>query len=267
MYRTTETQEETFMNTPAQITQTYAALGKTKATTPKSRLFALAVLAGIFIAAAGVGSLIGTSLLGPLAGACIFPAGLAMVVLAGSELFTGDNLMVISLLDRKISLSQLLVTWVIVYVGNFAGALLVSWITVQGGTFQNEAYQASLLTIAANKVSLSFGTAFLRGVMCNLLVCVAVWMTMAATDVTGKVAGLFFPIMVFVLCGYEHCVANMFYIPAGLLASAKYDISKEGLTWGAMLGKNFLPVTLGNIVGGAGLGAAFWGIHHERMNH
>jgi formate/nitrite transporter len=115
--------------------------------------------------------------------------------------------------------------------------------------------------LAAAKTSLAFGEAVLRGILCNVLVCVAVWMAMAAKEPAGKVLGLFFPIMVFVLCGFEHCVANMFYIPAGLMASARYGVTAEGLTWGTFLGRNLLPVTIGNIIGGGGLGALFWAIH------
>jgi formate/nitrite transporter len=247
------------MNAPAQIAENYAELGVFKARMPKGKLFLLAILAGVFIAAAGVGSLIGSAAAGKLAGACIFPAGLAMVVIAGSELFTGNNLMVISLLEKKITVGQLLLAWLVVYVGNLVGAMLVSWLTVAGGTFN--AYYESLIAAAAAKTALSFGEAVLRGIMCNLLVCVAVWMGMAAKEPTGKIVGLFLPIMVFVLCGYEHCVANMFYIPAGLMACARYGVTADGLTWWAFVVKNLLPVTMGNIIGGAGLGTVFWAIY------
>jgi formate/nitrite transporter len=182
-----------------------------------------------------------------------------MVILAGSELFTGNNLMVISLLERKITLPQMLIAWLTVYVGNLVGAVLVAWLTVAGGTFG--AYYEALVATAAAKTSLTFGEAVLRGILCNVLVCVAVWMAMAAKEPAGKVLGLFFPIMVFVLCGFEHCVANMFYIPAGLMASVRYGVTAEGLTWGTFLGRNLLPVTIGNIIGGGGLGALFWAIH------
>jgi formate/nitrite transporter len=226
---------------------------------PKGKMFLLAVLAGLFIAVAGVGSLIGSTVAGKLAGACIFPAGLAMVILAGSELFTGNNLMVISLLEKKITVSQLLTAWLVVYAGNLVGAMLVAWLAVAGGTFG--AYYEALIAAAAAKTSLAFEEAVLRGILCNVLVCVAVWMAMAAKEPAGKVLGLFFPIMVFVLCGFEHCVANMFYIPAGLMASARYGVTAEGLTWGTFLGRNLLPVTIGNIIGGGGLGVLFWAIH------
>ncbi len=244
------------MNTPKQIAENYVAVGAGKAAMPKGRMFLLAVLAGAFIALAGVASVIGSALAGKLAGACIFPAGLAMVIVAGSELFTGNNLMVISLLEKRISAGQLLAAWAVVYLGNLAGAVLVSALAVGGGTFA--ASYESLIATAAAKTSLAFGEAVMRGVLCNVLVCAAVWMAMAAGDVSGKIIGLYFPVMVFVLCGFEHCIANMFYIPAGLFAAARYGVTEEGLGWGAFLVRNLLPVTVGNILGGAGLGTAFW---------
>ena len=244
------------MNTPKQIADSYAALGAGKAAMPKGRMFLLAVLAGAFVALAGVASVIGTAAAGKLAGACIFPAGLAMVIVAGSELFTGNNLMVISLLEKRITAGQLLAAWAVVYLGNLAGALAVSALSVGGGTFG--ACYESLIATAAAKTGLTFAEAVLRGILCNVLVCTAVWMAMAAADVGGKILGLFFPVMVFVLCGFEHCIANMFYIPAGILAAARYGVAAEGLGWGAFFVKNLLPVTVGNIIGGAGLGAVFW---------
>ena len=115
------------------------------------------------------------------------------------------------------------------------------------------------MAAAAAKTSLGFGDAFIRGVMCNILVCIAVWAAMCGKDAAGKILALYFPIMIFVVCGFEHSVANMYYISAGLFAKAEYGIAAEGLTWGSFFVKNLLPVTLGNIVGGAGVvGCGFW---------
>ena len=247
------------MNTPKEIAQNYVETGAAKAAMPRGRMFLLAVLAGAFIALAGVAASIGTSLAGKLAGACIFPAGLAMVVVAGSELFTGNNLMVISLLERRITAGQLLTAWAVVYVGNLAGAVLVAALAVWGGTFSG-CYEAVIAT-AAGKCGLAFGQALIRGVLCNVLVCTAVWMTMAAKDVAGKIVGLYMPVMAFVLCGFEHSIANMFYIPAGLFSVMRYGGGAEGLGWGAFFLKNLLPVTVGNVLGGAGLGAVLHTIH------
>ena len=241
------------MNPPKQIAENYVDIGCTKAVMPKGRMFLLAVLAGAFVALAGVAAVVGSAVAGKLAGACVFPAGLAMVVVAGSELFTGNNLMIISAMERRITVRQLLLAWLVVYIGNFAGSVLVAALAVGGGTF--DAYYQSLLVTAQAKVSLSFGAGLLRGVLCNVLVCTAVWMAAAAKDAGGKIISLYLPIMAFVLCGFEHCVANMFYLPAGLFAAARYGADAPGLTWAAMFTKNLLPVTLGNMLGGVGLGA------------
>ncbi len=247
------------MNSPKQIAENYVPIAEGKGALPVGKAFLLAILAGMFIAAAGVGAAIGAAAVGKLAAACIFPAGLAMVILAGSELFTGNCMMVIAVAERRLTVKKLLLSWLIVYAGNFVGGVIVSALAVYGGTFA--AYYDSLIATAVAKTSLSFGEAFFRGIMCNILVCLGVWMAFASKDAGGKVICLFFPIMVFVLCGYEHCIANMFYVPGGLFCCARYGIAAEGLSWGAFFVKNLLPVTLGNIVGGAGLGMMFWAIH------
>lgn len=251
------------MNTPAQIAENYVPIAIGKGNMPRGKMFLLSILAGMFIALAGVGASIGNVVVNKLAGACIFPAGLAMVILAGSELFTGNCMMVIAVAQRQLTVKKLLLSWLIVYAGNFVGAVLVAWLAVYGGTFAGS-YEALIATAAA-KTSLGFGEAFLRGILCNVLVCLGVWMAFAAKDAGGKVISLFFPIMVFVLCGFEHCVANMFYIPGGLFSCLRYGVTADGLTWGAMLVKNLLPVTLGNIVGGTGLGMMFWAIHLRKV--
>ena len=167
----------------------------------------------------------------------------------------------------------MLKNWVVVYLGNMVGGIGVAAICVfshQAGLFNN-GLAASMISTAAGKVSLSFGDAFLRGIACNFLVCIAVWISFAAKQVSSKIIGLFFPIMMFVLCGFEHSVANMYYIAAGIFAkgnaayleaatAAGADVS--GLTWRAMFTKNLLPVTLGNIIGGAVLvGLAYWFVY------
>ncbi len=247
------------MNTPKQIAENYIETGCAKAALPKGRMFLLAVLAGVFIALAGAASAVGSAAAGKLAGACIFPAGLAMVVLAGSELFTGNNLMVISLLEKRVGAGRLLAAWAVVYAGNLAGSVLVAALAVFGGTFDG-CYE-SLIATATAKTALAFGPALLRGVLCNILVCTAVWMTMGAKDAAGKVLALYLPVAAFVLCGFEHSVANMFFLPAGIFAAGRYGAAAEGLTWGSMWLKNLLPVTLGNVLGGAGLGALLHAVY------
>ncbi len=178
-----------------------------------------------------------------------------MVVVAGSELFTGDNLMIVSLLERRISVLQFVRTLVIVYLGNFVGSWLVALLAVGGGSLS--AFAENVVSAAAAKASLGFGEAILRGIACNILVCIAVWMAAASQTAAGKILCLYGPIMVFVLCGFEHCVANMYYLPAGIMAAARYGLTADGLTWGSALLKNLLPVTLGNMIGGFAVGLAY----------
>ena len=249
------------MNAPAQIAANYVAVGKGKANLPLVKMILLAILAGAFIALAGVAATFGNIYVNKAMGAAIFPAGLAMVLIAGSELFTGNCLLVIPLLEKEITLRQMVRNLVVVYLGNLVGGVLVSACAVYGGTF--DAVAETVIATAATKCGLTFAAGFLRGILCNILVCLGVWMALAATTVSGKIIGLFFPVMCFVICGYEHCIANMFYIPAGLMAAARSNAVVEGLSLLGFL-KNLLPVTLGNIVGGAGLGALYWEIYLKK---
>ena len=259
------------MNSPAEIAKNYIAIGKGKATMKISRMFVLAIMAGMFIAIAGAGASTASATLtgsvGRLVNACVFPAGLTLVILAGSELFTGNCLMIIPVLEKEIPITGMLKNWIVVYLGNFVGGVFVAW--GMSASHQLSLYDgqlaASTINTAVTKVSMSFGDAFLKGVFCNFLVCLAVWLAFAAKSAAGKIIALFYPIMVFVVCGFEHSIANMFYCPAGLfamanpdyLALATADVSK--LTWGSFLVNNLIPVTLGNIVGGALLvGLVYW---------
>lgn len=262
------------MYTPGEIAENYIQIGKKKAAMQADKMFLLAVMAGIYIAVAGCGAstaacTIGGSA-GKLIGACVFPAGLTLVLLAGSELFTGNCLLIIPVLKREISVSAMLRNWGIVYLGNLAGSVFVAWMVVN--SHQLSLFDGQLAATAVNtavaKVSMPFADALLRGVLCNLLVCLAVWVSFAAKDVTGKVIGLFYPILVFVVCGFEHSVANMFYCPAALFALGHPEYARlitadvSSLTWGSFILKNLVPVTLGNILGGAVLvGAVYWRIY------
>lgn len=265
------------MNTPAQVAENYLSTGKAKVSLPFGRMLALAILAGIYIALAGVGAscaavTVESASLAKLVSGCLFPAGLTMVLLAGSELFTGNCLLVMPLAQKTIAPAQMLRSWVVVYLGNFIGAMAVAWVASASHTFTlfGDWFAISVVGTAAAKCSLSFADGLLRGILCNLLVCLAVWISFAAKSVGGKIAGLYLPILLFVLCGYEHCVANMYYIPAGIftLADPAYAEALAGLnaasvTW-AGLASNLIPVTLGNILGGAGLGLAYWYIYLKK---
>lgn len=234
---------------PDEIARVAVSVGEAKAKMPITKMLLLGVFAGAFIALAGVAATFGNVYGGKIAGACIFPAGLAMVVVAGSELFTGNNLMATALLSRKIGWTGLLKNWFFVFLGNLIGAVAVAGIVVLSGAFDNIA--DTVVATASAKVSLGFFEALLRGVLCNFLVCIAVWMAFGADTVSGKIIAVFFPIMVFVLCGFEHSVANMFYVPAGIFETWISGNAVAGLDIGGFLLNNLLPVTIGNIIGGA----------------
>ena len=263
------------MNSPKEIAQNYITIGAEKTKQPVGKMFLLGILAGIFIALAGVAATvapatIASASVAKLVGAAVFPGGLAMVLIAGSELFTGNNLIVIPVLQKQATIGGMLKNWVVVYIGNFVGSILIAALVVYGHTFSlfGAAVGGSAINIAVGKVSMIFSDALIRGILCNFLVCIAVWMAFAAKDVVGKIVGLFFPIMFFVLCGFEHSVANMYFISAGLFAAgndtylAAATADPSVLTWGAFFVKNLLPVTIGNIIGGSLLtGVGYWLIY------
>ena len=192
------------MNTPAEIAKNYVGIGKGKVNTPPLKLFILGIMAGIFIGIGGIAYEMATATiggaLGKLVGACMFPAGLALVLIAGSELFTGNCLMVMALLERRITPAQLLRNWLTVYLGNAVGGAAVAALAVYSHTASlfGDGLARSMVSIAESKAALGFGDAFLRGVLCNFLVCLAVWMAAASKRAEGKVIALFFPILLFV---------------------------------------------------------------------
>jgi formate/nitrite transporter len=188
----------------------------------------------------------------------VFSTGLMLVVIAGAELFTGNNLMVCGAASGKIPFGHMLAHWGVVYLANFAGAVLMALLFVFSGlwTLGDGALGAAAVKTAYSKVSLSFLQALLRGIGCNWLVCLAVWMSTASRQTIGKIFAIFFPIMAFVALGLEHSVANMYFIPAGLLlrdaagVAAPQGADPAALSWLSFLWRNLLPVTVGNIIGG-----------------
>ncbi|MBQ7559331.1 MAG: formate/nitrite transporter family protein [Synergistaceae bacterium] len=227
--------------------------------------FILGILAGAFIAfgsqaANMISHAINNPALAKFIAGLIFPAGLILVVLAGAELFTGNCLMIMALLEKKITLKKLLRSWIIVYIGNLIGGIFIAFLISKSGQLNNELLKEFTIRVAKNKISLSFCNAFILGLLCNWLVCLAVWLTFGASDTAGKILAIFFPIWLFVASGFEHSVANMYYIPAGIFAGG------EGLAWGAMFTKNLLPVTLGNIAGGAVfVGFIYWLVNKKHL--
>ena len=236
--------------TPAEMARRVETVGVAKAHLPLLPLATLAVLAGAFIAFGALfftvtvtGSAFGfgpTRLLGGVA----FSLGLILVVVGGAELFTGNALIVMAWADGKATLAELLRNWGVAYVGNFVGAVATAIAVWQSGVLAAAGGEVvrTAIAIAEAKAALSFAEAFVRGVLCNVLVCLAVWLTFSARRVAGKVLAIIFPITAFVALGFEHSIANMYLMPVGMLAGADIGLPE--------FAANLLPVTLGNIVGG-----------------
>lgn len=254
------------MHSPLEIARSFVEIGIHKVRVSALKMVVLGIFAGMFIGFAGIASNVaGTTIANPsvsrLVSACVFPAGMAMVLIAGSELFTGNNLIIIAVLEKKVKLWEMLKNWFFVFLGNFIGAALVAMLVVYGHTpdlFEG-ALAEKMIASAISRVNQSFSEALIRGILCNILVCIAVWAAFAAKTVSGKLIMSYWPVMLFVLCGFEHSIADIYFGVAGILTAAEYGVVAEGLTWGSFLLHNLLPVTLGNIIGGAGIvGAGYW---------
>ena len=233
----------------------------------KSKAFVLAIAAGAFIAFGAQVSLTvmtGTESvswgLAKLVGAMTFATGLMMVVLTGAELFTGNVMMTFAVIEKKVSIWKLLRNWSIVYIGNFIGAVILAVLIYYSGCSHNshDALGVMGLSTAYTKATLPFVEAFTRGILCNWLVCLAIWMASSSRHVIGKIFAIFFPIMTFVASGYEHSIANMYFLTNGLFLKHTPDIvaasgytaeQLSNLTIQSCLVNNLLPVTLGNLVG------------------
>jgi formate transporter FocA len=279
---------------PAEMALRAEKIGVSKAHMSLFTMFALGVLAGIFIA---LGAIFATTVTAPtmgvdpatgaplakwlpfgitkLIGGVSFCLGLILVVVAGAELFTGNNLIIMAWANRRISTSSLLRNWAIVYVGNFVGSILTVIVMLLSGqyTFGNGAVGLNALNIAQVKVGYGFIQAVFLGSLCNMLVCLAVWLVFSARTTTDKILSIIFPITAFVAAGFEHSIANMYFVPIGLgikqfagdafwssigSSAANY----AALTWGNFLLGNLLPVTIGNIIGGAlGVGIVYYVIY------
>ncbi|MCC6226989.1 MAG: formate/nitrite transporter family protein [Microthrixaceae bacterium] len=257
---------------PAAMARRAEAVGEAKAEMPALRMFTLAVLAGAFISFGAAFATVATTGaearlgFGPARalGGVAFSLGLVLVVVGGAELFTGNNLLVMAWVSRRVRARAVLRNWAIVYVGNFVGALGVAGLVFASGQYRGAkgAVGRAAVETASAKVSLDLGSAFLRGILANVLVCLAVWLCFSARSVTDKVLAIVLPITAFVAMGFEHSVANMYFLPLGLLIkgaapdgfwveSGVTAAEFPDLTWGAFLLDNLVPVTLGNLVGGA----------------
>ncbi|MBO3444657.1 formate/nitrite transporter family protein [Clostridium sp. CCUG 7971] len=235
--------------TPGEIAEAIVNVNIKRAGLDTKPCLLLGVLAGIFIGLGGLGNIIFTQTLAGIdpglakfAGGVVFPVGLMLVVMCGAELFTGNNLMSLAVMEKKISMGQMFRNWGLVYIANFIGSLFLVLLVFYSSTLTGDA-ATKAIAITESKVALTFSEAFFKGILCNILVVLAVWMATAAQDVVSKIFACWFPVMLFVLCGFEHSVANMFFIPMGMSLGADVGI--------AQLIMNLIPVTLGNIVGGA----------------
>ena len=208
--------------------------------------------------------------LGKVLAGAVFGTGLMLVVLAGGELFTGNALVIVSVLDRKVTVRAMLLNWLLVYIGNFVGSLCIAMMMWRSGLFNSSGGLLGGMTIkiASYKTTLPFHSAFFLGIMCNWLVCLAVWVSYGAADIAGKALTIFFIICLFVTSGFEHSIANMYYIPAGIFAKqnpqwlAMSQVPADqiaNLNWFNFFVRNLIPVTLGNIAGGSVMvGALYW---------
>jgi len=255
---------------PPEMAQKAEAIGAAKARQDPLRLFVLAVLAGAFIAFGAVFAtlvLTGSSALplgvARLLAGLVFSLGLILVIVGGAELFTGDNLMVMALAGGKIGLGEMLRAWGIVYAGNLLGALGVAIMVVLSGdhSMGGGAVGDLAVRIAEAKMALPVPEAFILGLLCNVLVCLAVWLTFAARTVTDKILCIIPPISAFVAAGFEHSIANMYFIPVGLLLGWRSGGDVGLAELGGFVG-NLVPVTLGNIIGGGlFVGAVYWFVY------
>jgi formate transporter len=256
---------------PAEMAAKAQSIGIKKANLDFTSTFALAVLAGAFIALGcifftisqtGGGAAISWGI-SRVIGGLAFSLGLILVIVGGAELFTGNNLIIMAWASRKISTWRVVRNWGIVYIGNLCGAVATALVVFWGHHFEFDHGQVGLtaLNMGLDKVNLDFGQAIILGILCNALVCLAVWLTYSARTVMGRIMAIIFPIAGFVAAGFEHCVANMFFIPYAILikvgggdafwqnigtTAASYD----NLTWGSFVVHNLIPVTIGNMIGG-----------------
>lgn len=251
---------------PNEIAVALREAGRRKTQLSLDRMFILGILAGVYI---GFGAQLATTVsmdLAPKVGVGLsnlisggaFSVGLMLVVLGGAELFTGNNLIWLSFLSRRSTATAVLRNWTTVFLGNFVGSILLAILIFIGGFYAmgGNALGIRALTIANSKVNIGFMQLIARGIVCNWLVCLAVWTATSAEDTTGKILACFFPIMAFVASGFEHSIANMFFIPIGILLKGvpnlvtQAGLNLEYLTWTGFLTKNLLPVTIGNVIGG-----------------
>lgn len=252
---------------PAEIAANYAEAGVKKSSLPVSKMLLLGVLAGMLIAFPSCVTnmvsygLDNNSTIRAISG-LMFAFGLGMVILIGAELFTGNTLIFISVLEKKVRVAAMLKDWLFVYIGNFIGSLLVAVLCAKFGWLSagSNALAVYAMKVALGKMTMPFQNAFFMGFLCNVLVTIGVLLSLGAKDTMGRFMGAWAPVMFFVTCGFNHSIADMTYCMLGLFGKQFYaeGAAFEALTWGHYFLGNMLPVTLGNIVGGCSVALLMW---------
>jgi formate/nitrite transporter len=241
--------------TPKETSEALILTAQNKVAMSVQKRLLMSIMAGLYISLGAQGFMVGYENL--FLRAAVFPVGLMLIVLVGGELYTGNCLMTFALMQKKITLTDFLKNLSQVLLGNLIGSLIVVALLYFGGVYNNPALSETIVKIAHAKLNLSFVQALSKGILCNILVSLGVWFATTAKDTTGKLLGCWFPVMLFVLCGYEHVVANMFYLPMALI----FDHS---ITIGQILINNFIPVAIGNLIGGGVLvPMVYYRVYHK----
>lgn len=261
---------ENIYNTPKETIDGNIKAGVTKANLNIWKMIFMGIMAGVFIALGAASSNVAVHNIenvgvARLVAGVVFPVGLMMIVLVGGELFTGNSLLIMDVMDKKVTIAQMIRNLVVVYFSNMLGSFLAASFVFWSGclNYTSGLLGAYTIKVAVTKATIDFGPAFCSGVLCNILVCMAILMAGTAKDIIGKIFAIWFPIMAFVTAGFEHCVANMYYIPAGMLAASNPEYVQAAVESYGMTAEqihsalnltgylsNLAPVTLGNIVGG-----------------
>lgn len=268
------------MISPDEIYSYVEEVGYKKATNKSMNTLVLGFLAGMFIAMGAYASSVASHGISDpglqkFVAGIVFPVGLILVLLCGSELFTGNSLLSIACAEKRITVGQMFKNWALVWVGNFIGAAFIAVLVYCAGLLSVGNVGGYAVKVAATKASVGFGQAIASGILCNIIVCLCVWATYAAKDVSGKVLVSFSAILAFVIGGFEHCVANMYYFTIGLLAKTNLafveasHVAAEKLDNLTIPGifNNLVPVTIGNIIGGAVcVGLVYWFLFGKKNN-
>lgn len=272
--------EKSSMLSGAEVMAAYAdTFGKKKAGSSALKLFLLGIVSGLIIglsavAAGAVTHAIQNAGTARLVAGLIFPFGLGIIMLLGTELFTGNTMIFISVLNKSASVAGMIKNWLCVYFGNMVGSVIIALGIVYSGqlSLSRGTFAVYAISTAALKSSLSFGPAFMLGFLCNILVCLGVLCSLTAKGTTGRILGAYIPVALFIMGGFEHCVANMYYIPAGIFAmanptyaalAAQAGINTAALGWQGFV-MNLLPVTMGNILGGVFISTLLWAAHRGK---